>query len=113
MVWTPVGAPGEIPVVGDWNGDGVDDFGAYDPLTATWTLRYVDGSGLAWVAQTMYGQPGNLPVVGDWNGDGTSDLGVWDPTTATWTLDQTDSAVTSPPPDTTVAPSTLVFGRAR
>ncbi len=111
LVWTPVGSPGEIPVVGDWNGDGTDDFGVYDPSTSTWTLRYVDAAGIAWVAEVGYGQPGDLPVVGDWNGDGSSDLGVWTPSTATWTLDPVDAA--SPPTDTAASPTPLVFGRTR
>ena len=31
---------GDYPVVGDWNGDGRDDFGVFDSKTATWTLKY-------------------------------------------------------------------------
>src|SRR5688500_7116705 len=33
-------APGALPVVGDWNGDGQDDFGIYDTSNGTWSLRY-------------------------------------------------------------------------
>src|SRR5687768_6646067 len=33
-------SPGSVPVVGDWNGDGQDDFGLYNPTTATWYLKY-------------------------------------------------------------------------
>ncbi len=113
MVWTQLGTTADLPVVGDWNGDGTTDFGVYDPATATWTLRYVDSTGVAWVAQRTFGQPGDLPVVGDWNGDGTTDVGVWDPATADWTLDQTDPASQSPSPGTTVSSSGLVFGHPR
>src|SRR5262249_24098329 len=33
------GAPGWVPVVGDWDGDGVATIGVFDPATATWYLR--------------------------------------------------------------------------
>ena len=74
------GIAGDIPVVGDWNGDGMSDFGA---------VRFVDG--YAWwyfdsngnrqwdpgIDQSLqFGIEGDIPVVGDWNGDGISDFGV-------------------------------------
>src|SRR5437868_2661742 len=31
-------AQGTIPVVADWNGDHQDDFGVFNPATATWSL---------------------------------------------------------------------------
>src|SRR5688572_7693677 len=40
-------AQGSTPVVGDWNGDGKEDFGIVDATTATWSLRYGAESGSA------------------------------------------------------------------
>jgi hypothetical protein len=79
-------APGAMPVVGDWNGDGKDDFGVFDTVTATWSLRYGAENGPINGGVFQYGQPGNLPVVGDWNGDGRDDIGVFNPLTARWSL---------------------------
>jgi hypothetical protein len=79
-------APGSIPVVGDWNGDGRDDFGVFDAKTATWSLKYGTDTGSANAGVFQFGKPNALPVVGDWNGDGRDDIGTFDPVTATWML---------------------------
>jgi hypothetical protein len=34
-----LGAPYDIPVTGDWDGNGVTDLGTWAPSTATYTLR--------------------------------------------------------------------------
>jgi hypothetical protein len=70
--------PGDVPVVGDWNGSGTSKIGIvregflwlldlngdgiYEPGT---DLQYVYG-----------GAPGDIPVVGDWTGTGTTKIGV-------------------------------------
>ncbi|MDQ6935760.1 MAG: VCBS repeat domain-containing M23 family metallopeptidase [Actinomycetota bacterium] len=77
------GGSGVMPVTGDWNGDGVTDFGTYDPWTATWSLRVPTGTGVS-TQSVVFGSPGDLPVTGDWNGDHIVDLGVWHPSTATF-----------------------------
>lgn len=33
------GSAGDLPVTGDWDGDGVTDVGAWTPSTATYSLR--------------------------------------------------------------------------
>ena len=65
-----LGDKDDLPVTGDWNGDGITDLGVYDSATATFQLRYVGASGVAWLAPVGFGVAGDLPVVGDWNGDG-------------------------------------------
>ncbi|WP_353648584.1 VCBS repeat-containing protein [Nakamurella sp. A5-74] len=68
---------GDVPVVGDWNGDGVDDVGVY---RGTQFLLALNTSAGAKAYRTVsFGQGvahGDLPVVGDWNGDGVDDLAV-------------------------------------
>jgi serine-aspartate repeat-containing protein C/D/E len=70
------GVKGDIPVVGDWNGDGIFTVGIF--RNGTWFLD-MDGDG-RWSKGDIaieYGQDGDLPVVGDWTGDGISKLGIY------------------------------------
>ncbi len=58
------------PVCGDWDGDGVDGIGVYDPRVATFVLMNTNHR----VASTpliriLLGGVGEVPVAGDWNGD--------------------------------------------
>ncbi|MGQ9576313.1 MAG: SdrD B-like domain-containing protein [Thermoguttaceae bacterium] len=74
----------DLPVAGDWNGDGVTNIGVF--RNGTWYLD-ADGNG-RWSAEDIsveLGQPGDIPVVGDWNGDGKTELGVY--RNGTWYLD--------------------------
>jgi V8-like Glu-specific endopeptidase len=86
------GLPGWIPVVGDWNGDGVDTVGVVDPGTERWYLRNSNSSGGPDAGSFVFGLPGWIPVVGDWNGDGHTGIGAYDPATATWYLRRGDSS---------------------
>ncbi len=67
-----------IPVVGDFNGDGVDEIGAF--LDGVWYLD-LNGDG-SWDDTDFWarlGDKGDLPVVGDWDGDGKDDIGIFGP----------------------------------
>jgi uncharacterized delta-60 repeat protein len=89
------GGAGWIPVVGDWNGDGVATVGVFDPATATWYLRNSNGPGAPDIPPFAYGGPGWIPVAGFWGGGGgpvTTMIGVVDPSTMTWYLKTSLSA---------------------
>jgi uncharacterized membrane protein len=74
------GLPGDIPLTGDWNGDGRLKVGVYRS-PGTWLLDY-NGNG-QWDGPEddrlffFGGEKDDVPVVGDWNGDGTSKAGVF------------------------------------
>ncbi|MFQ3581483.1 MAG: DUF4394 domain-containing protein [Chloracidobacterium sp.] len=70
------GLPGDIPIAGDWDGDGVDTIGVFRPSTAQFLLKNTNTPGPADVAFN-YGAPGDLPVVGDWTGKGFDSVGVF------------------------------------
>jgi serine-aspartate repeat-containing protein C/D/E len=77
------GIPGAIPVVGDWNGDGVSELGIY--YKGEWFLD-LNGNG-QWDESDLWAQLGSeadLPVVGDWDGDGKDDIGIFGPE---WPMD--------------------------
>ncbi|MFN8389310.1 MAG: S8 family serine peptidase [Bdellovibrionota bacterium] len=61
---------GNDPVVGDFNGDGADDFATVWQLVRFWTTK--DSSGQV-VSSLPWGQPGDTPFGCDWDGNGKAD----------------------------------------
>jgi hypothetical protein len=80
------GLVGWIPVIGDWDGDGVDTIGIFDPATATWYLRNSNSPGAVDFPAFSFGPSAALPIVGDWDGDGTDTIGVFDTTSGQFFL---------------------------
>ena len=76
-----------LPVAGDWDGDGFDGIGVYDPQTSTFYLKNEATDGLADIT-VQYGPPGGnfLPVAGDWDGDGKATIGLYDPAAGMFNL---------------------------
>lgn len=73
----------DIPMPGDYNGDGISDLGIFRPRDGTWWLLLKTPVGDA--AQTMFwGQEGDVPVAADYNGDGVTDVAVWRPSNGIW-----------------------------
>lgn len=68
------GIPGDKPIVGDWNNDGVNTIGVY--RNGTLFLRNSNTTGYADL-QATFGLSTDLPVIGDWNGDGTDTIGLY------------------------------------
>jgi len=91
---------GDLPVTGDWSGDGVTKVGLYRPSTGQW---FLDRNGdKSWdgcrrdlcissnvPAGHSFGtvEAEDLPVTGDWNGTGKSKIGLFRPRTGEWLLD--------------------------
>lgn len=78
------GGAGWKPVCGDWDGDGEDGIGVYDPATGTWYLRNSPTPGAPDLPTVQYGWSGASPVVGDWDGDGTDTIAVYDRSRGVW-----------------------------
>lgn len=74
----------DIPLSGDWDGNGTDTTGYYAKSTSTFYLSNSLGGGAryAW----KFGITGDIPIVGDWNGDGIDTVGVYRQSTGTFYL---------------------------
>jgi hypothetical protein len=70
----------DLPVTGDWNGDGKTNIGVF--RNGAWYLDF-NGNGL-WdknvdttIPLYSFGNPNDKPITGDWNGDGKTNIGVF------------------------------------
>jgi hypothetical protein len=71
------GQPGDLPVVGDWTGDGISKLGVYRNgqfILDTNNNRQIDAADKVFAL----GHAGDKPVSGDWNGDGVDEVGVYE-----------------------------------
>jgi parallel beta-helix repeat protein len=59
------GNPGDTPVVGDWDGDGVDEIGLHRETTGFFYYRNTLTTGIA-DGQFYFGDPGDRFIAGDW-----------------------------------------------
>jgi hypothetical protein len=80
------GQPGDLPVVGDWDGDGVTTVGVY--RQGQFLLRNSNRPGPADIVVNL-GEAGDLPLAGDWDGDGQVTVGVYSPTKGLFRLSNT------------------------
>ena len=72
------GITGDVPVPGDYNGDGKSDAAVFRPSTNIWYVR-----DLATNQPLFYqwGLPGDIEAPGDYDGDGKTDVAVFRPST--------------------------------
>ena len=78
------GDEGDIPLSGDWDGDGVDGIAMYRPSTGEFFWRNALSTGAA-DGSRFFGDIGDNPIAGDWDGDGDDEFGVQ--RGATWYLE--------------------------
>ncbi|CAN5742488.1 hypothetical protein BH20ACI4_BH20ACI4_18880 [soil metagenome] len=76
-----LGSLGDIPMPGDFDGDGITDFSVYRNSTGVWYIRR--SSDLQWFV-FQFGLTGDKPVAADYDGDTISDIAVWRPSDGNW-----------------------------
>ncbi len=75
---------GDLPVAGDWNGDGTETIGIWRPSNKRYYVR--NGNPFGEQIELAYGITGDVPITGDWNGDRRDTVAVFRPSTTTFYL---------------------------
>jgi hypothetical protein len=66
----------------DFDGDGKSELAVWKQSTATWNIKYADGTN----SSQQWGsvQAGDIPMPADYDGDGKTDYAVWRQSTGNW-----------------------------
>ena len=86
------GDDGDIPFVGDFDGDGLDTIGLFRPSTGMFYLKNTHTEGPADI-EFEFGAVGDIPIAGDWGPeDGVDTVAVYRPSTGTFFFRYDNSA---------------------
>lgn len=85
IVIESIGAAGDLPIVGDWNGNGTTTVGLFRPNSPPGSNTFFlwnsnsNPPGPPDIIIEGLGAAGDLPIAGDWDGNGTTTIGLFRP----------------------------------
>jgi hypothetical protein len=92
------GLAGDVPLVGDWNGDGIDTVGVFrNGLVLLTNSPNINNSTPTFDVIFSLGFGGDVPVAGDFDGDGKDSVGVFRPANSNFLLSNNLSGVVDIP----------------
>ena len=80
----------DIPVQGDFDGNGKTDFAIFRPSTNEWWITTETS-----YYSVSFGTSGDIPAVADYDGDGRSDIAVFRPSTGYWYISRSSDSGTT------------------
>jgi uncharacterized protein YkwD len=75
------GNPGDMPFMGDWDGDGEATPGLFRQSDGFVYVKNGNSQGTADL-EFYFGNPGDVPLIGDFDGDGRDSVSIWRPSQA-------------------------------
>jgi len=86
------GTSGDIPVPGDFDGDGKTDFSVFRPAENEWWI-YLSSSSTYYSVE--FGAANDITAPADYDGDGKTDAAVFRPSNGTWYITQSSDSGTT------------------
>ena len=89
------GTSGDVPLQGDFDGDGKTDFAIYRPSSGAgnsswWVTKSSDNT----YYSVTFGSSADIAAPADFDGDGRTDIAVWRPSTGMWYIVQSSNGTT-------------------
>ena len=82
----------DLPVPGDYNGDGVSEIAVFRGSEGAW---YISQGSAQNFTRIPWGINGDVPVPADYDGDGKTDIAVWRPSNGAWYVLQSSTGALS------------------
>jgi hypothetical protein len=79
-----MGLSGDVPVIGDYDGNGNSEPAVFRPSNSTWYSMNAPGNPVTNFSVTQWGTSGDIPLPGDYDRDGKTDINVWRPNDGNW-----------------------------
>ncbi len=78
----------DVPVPGDYNGDGVSEIAVFRGSEGRW---YISNGSAQNFNVVQWGVNGDIPTPADYDGDGKTDIAVWRPSNGVWYIRQSST----------------------